>query len=152
MNSVKDTGLGATLLESTTDPQAKQAPAPGGMRGERSGEPEGKGYPRRVAGIDVIDTSGVAHAEAVRDIPPRPALRPDAMVRGAVLGAAVAALGAGVAILTVRRGRARPTARQCPVVRDAGPASMADPERRRWTRVDQASDESFPASDPPSTY
>ncbi|HTG38941.1 MAG TPA: hypothetical protein VL973_09065 [Sphingomonas sp.] len=73
-------------------------------------------------------------------------------MRGAVLGAAVAALGAGVAILTVRRGRARPTARQCPVVRDAGPASMADPERRRWTRVDQASDESFPASDPPSTY
>ncbi|MEZ0497430.1 hypothetical protein [Sphingomonas sp. IW22] len=40
------------------------------MRGERSGEPEGKGYPRRVAGIDVIDTSGVIHAEAVRDIPP----------------------------------------------------------------------------------
>ena len=37
-------------------------------------------------------------------------------------------------------------------VRDAGPAAMADGATRAWSRVDQASDESFPASDPPSTY
>ena len=37
-------------------------------------------------------------------------------------------------------------------VRDAGPAAMADPPKREWTIEDQASDESFPASDPPGTY
>lgn len=37
-------------------------------------------------------------------------------------------------------------------VRDAGPDAMASDARRDWTREDQASDESFPASDPPSTY
>jgi len=34
-------------------------------------------------------------------------------------------------------------------VRDAGPAAMRDATRRDWDEVDQASDESFPASDPP---
>ena len=37
-------------------------------------------------------------------------------------------------------------------VRDAGPHAMADPPRREWTAADQASDESFPASDPPANY
>ena len=37
-------------------------------------------------------------------------------------------------------------------VRDAGPEAMADRPRREWTPTDQASDESFPASDPPGTY
>ena len=36
-------------------------------------------------------------------------------------------------------------------VRNAGPDAMRDaPEG--WQKVDQASDESFPASDPPATY
>jgi hypothetical protein len=36
-------------------------------------------------------------------------------------------------------------------VRDAGPDNVRDPEpERAWTREDQASDESFPASDPPA--
>lgn len=34
--------------------------------------------------------------------------------------------------------------------RSAGPDAMRDPAKRRWDRVDQASDESFPASDPPA--
>jgi len=37
-------------------------------------------------------------------------------------------------------------------VRDAGPSAMADRPRRSWSKADEASDESFPASDPPSTY
>jgi uncharacterized membrane protein YebE (DUF533 family) len=36
-------------------------------------------------------------------------------------------------------------------VRDAGPESMADTSKD-WTKTDQASDESFPASDPPGNY
>lgn len=34
--------------------------------------------------------------------------------------------------------------------RSAGPDSMRDPPKE-WTGVDEASDESFPASDPPAT-
>lgn len=34
-------------------------------------------------------------------------------------------------------------------VRPAGPAAMRDPPSE-WTKVDEASDESFPASDPPA--
>lgn len=37
-------------------------------------------------------------------------------------------------------------------VRDAGPAAMADPTKGEWSREDEASDESFPASDPPANY
>jgi hypothetical protein len=36
-------------------------------------------------------------------------------------------------------------------VRDAGPDAMENPPKR-WNDVDEASDESFPASDPPSKY
>ena len=34
-------------------------------------------------------------------------------------------------------------------VRPAGPSAMRDPPKE-WTKVDEASDESFPASDPPN--
>ena len=37
-------------------------------------------------------------------------------------------------------------------VRDAGPEAMRDKPTRSWNKADQASDESFPASDPPATY
>ncbi len=35
-------------------------------------------------------------------------------------------------------------------VRAAGPEAMRDRPRRPWTPLDEASDESFPASDPPA--
>ena len=35
-------------------------------------------------------------------------------------------------------------------IRPAGPESMRDPPKRGWDKVDQAEDESFPASDPPA--
>ena len=37
-------------------------------------------------------------------------------------------------------------------VRDAGPKAMRDKPAGKWSKVDEASDQSFPASDPPSTY
>lgn len=37
-------------------------------------------------------------------------------------------------------------------VRDSGPKAMRDTPQREWSEVDEASDQSFPASDPPSTY
>jgi len=37
-------------------------------------------------------------------------------------------------------------------VRDAGPSAMRDPPERAWTDVDEDSDQSFPASDPPGGY
>jgi hypothetical protein len=41
---------------------------------------------------------------------------------------------------------------QTGTVRDAGPEAMADTPEREWSKADQASDESFPASDPPANY
>jgi hypothetical protein len=37
-------------------------------------------------------------------------------------------------------------------VRDAGPKAMRDEPQGEWSSIDEASDQSFPASDPPSTY
>ena len=37
-------------------------------------------------------------------------------------------------------------------VRDAGPTAMRDEPKRAWTKTDEESDESFPASDPPANY
>ncbi len=37
-------------------------------------------------------------------------------------------------------------------VRNSGPEAMRDKPVRSWDKTDEASDESFPASDPPATY
>ncbi len=37
-------------------------------------------------------------------------------------------------------------------IRDAGPEAMRDKSPRPWSKEDETSDESFPASDPPATY
>ncbi|MEO1969188.1 MAG: hypothetical protein ABGW87_10805 [Sphingomonadaceae bacterium] len=37
-------------------------------------------------------------------------------------------------------------------IRNAGPSSMRDKPARAWTEVDEDSDQSFPASDPPANY
>ncbi len=37
-----------------------------------------------------------------------------------------------------------------PEVRDAGPDAMKDKPIRKWEKVDEASDESFPARDSPA--
>jgi hypothetical protein len=37
-------------------------------------------------------------------------------------------------------------------IRDAGPESMRDKPDGTWTKADEESDESFPASDPPANY
>jgi hypothetical protein len=36
-------------------------------------------------------------------------------------------------------------------VRQAGPSEMRDPPKK-WDKIDEAADESFPASDPPAKY
>ncbi len=37
-------------------------------------------------------------------------------------------------------------------IRDAGPNAMRDQSKRDWTKTDEESDQSFPASDSPSNY
>lgn len=106
MSDKPEMGVAATLLEGSGDPQAKQASAPGGMRGERTGEADGSGYPRSAGGIPVIDTSGAAHVEAAGAPPPprnRVPVRANA-VPAVGTSAVVTALVAGILLLIVRGG------------------------------------------------
>ena len=79
----------------------------------------------------------------------------------AAAGAAVAGLAAALftrrwwggdepEATALRRGRTAPgPVGQSGAARSAGPEAMRDPPKA-WEDVDQASDESFPASDPPA--
>jgi hypothetical protein len=50
------------------------------------------------------------------------------------------------------RGKELPAEPDSPVqVRPAGPEGMRSPPKSKWTKQDEAADESFPASDPPAT-
>ena len=83
-------------------------------------------------------------------------------VIAATLGAAAAGLGVFLAIRIARRDEEddgpAPAAFAVPAAprgsfdqtRDAGPEHMRDEDGAVWDEVDEGSDESFPASDPPS--
>lgn len=64
-------------------------------------------------------------------------------------------IAATTALLCLQNSRGRikpqPAGEAGRAARDAGPEHMEHPPKS-WDRVDQASDESFPASDPPATY
>ena len=78
---------------------------------------------------------------------------------GAIRLAATGLLGYGLYRMFARRAPVEPAAFASgeantggfSQVRNAGPAAMGS-TTPHWDRVDQASDESFPASDPPATY
>lgn len=59
--------------------------------------------------------------------------------------------GLAVGIALRRRSRPRSETPTGQKVRVAGPSEMRDPPTD-WTEIDERSDESFPASDPPGTY
>ncbi|MEA3054017.1 MAG: hypothetical protein QOG72_2920 [Sphingomonadales bacterium] len=90
------------------------------------------------------------------------------MRKGALLTGLAAAAAAGLGYVATRLWRRRPAEGGGPgsrpaisgtgghgavgesgAARSAGPDAMRDPPRD-WEKVDQASDESFPASDPPA--
>jgi hypothetical protein len=71
---------------------------------------------------------------------------------GAVLGAAgLVAVTAYLLRPTRTARRLRTPSPQFMPVRDAGPDNLENPPEE-WDKIDQAVDESFPASDPPSCY
>ena len=82
---------------------------------------------------------------------PTPPMLPIAL--GALaIGGLAALLGAARFAGRRRRAPKAEGAGPYPYIRSAGPLEQRDETGETWDRVDEASDESFPASDPPSTY
>ena len=162
-----------TRVYGMADPSNNQHPPGNGMRGEGAAEAGGAMPPRAVdlpgeGTVLVEETSGVAYAEAARVDPPAssalplPSTEPD---RGSsalpwVLVASVLGFAAGRSqprALRVEKRDASPAAlARLPgetggfsQVRGSGPEEMRDPEPD-WSEIDEAIDESFPASDPPA--
>lgn len=159
-------------LYGTPDPDMDQTPPSGGMRGEGNATPEGTNDWRHPVALDggrrveVEEASGLAFAEATGTVMiPKAAevTTPYGVVKPVALWPLVVAATLGFAAgRRWRRGHnavapaSEPVVAGAgtqhgafPVVRDAGPAAMRD-DRASWDGVDEASDESFPASDPPS--
>jgi hypothetical protein len=147
-------------LYGTADPQNNQSPPAGGMRGEGNAIPEGadaslthemRSSDGRVLTLE--EQSGVSFVEASGRAGERASAAGPVRSSGPGWGTL---LLAGALGFLLGRGAARPREVASPPrpapppVRDAGPESMADAEPRGWDRVDEGSDESFPASDPPS--
>ncbi|WP_346962763.1 hypothetical protein [Sphingomonas sp. ABOLG] len=160
-----------TRIYGMADSSNHQAPGDNGMRGEGAADRAAPGYHRTVDTVDEVivveEVSGVAYAEALR---PAPGGRDRAQeMRSTMLPWILVALVLGYAAERLRREEddeddrddrlasappaalARPAGEQggFSQVRDAGPEAIRDPQPR-WSEVDEASDESFPASDPPS--
>lgn len=148
----------------TPDPQSDQAPPAGGMRGEGNATPDGGPTMRHAVTLEngrqvaVGETSGVAHVEALAETPSRGRVERVPLWPLAVIAGAI---GYGLGRwrrVREERGAAVPAAFTAPAgaaggfaqVRDAGPAAARDEDVARWDRVDESSDESFPASDPPA--
>jgi hypothetical protein len=158
-----------TRLYGMADPSNHQAAADNGMRGEGAADASGPAYRHEVhppgqSAIVVEEVSGVSFAEAQRV---KPAERPEPEPEPESGSALAWILVAGV--LGYAAGRLRRSPRivePAPIapaaltlvpgetggfsqVRDAGPQAMRDPQPH-WSAIDEASDESFPASDPPA--
>lgn len=147
-------------LYGTADPENNQTPPAGGMRGEGNAIPEGTDESlthdivssdgrtltlEEQSGVSFVEASGRA-GEPARAAEPVPRSEP----RWSMLLLA-GALGFLWGRRAARPRGVAPPPRPAPAaVRDAGPENIADAEPRGWDRVDEGSDESFPASDPPS--
>jgi hypothetical protein len=147
-------------LYGTADPENNQTPPAGGMRGEGDATPAGtdESLTHEMVSSDgrtltLEEQSGVSFVEASGRTGERPIAAAPMRGAGPDWGALVLAATFGF-LLGRRAARSRAVTPPAPVaaapVRDAGPENMADPEPRGWDRVDEGSDESFPASDPPS--
>nr|WP_246616644.1 hypothetical protein [Sphingomonas yunnanensis] len=147
-------------LYGTVDPENNQMPPAGGMRGDGNATPAGtdESLSLEMTSSDgrrltLNEQSGVSFVEASRRAGERRVPAPAAAVVGPV--ACTLLLAGSLGFLLGRRAArprvvAPPPRSPAPPVRDAGPESMVDRESRGWDKVDEGSDESFPASDPPT--
>lgn len=107
---------------------------------------------RTAATLAILALAGFAAVRVVRGMiekePPRRQLPVPVAPRSTALVLTGPRTGAAYSASTLRE-VGTPNAG---TVRPAGPEAMRDAPRRPWDPTDEASDESFPASDPPATY